>query len=363
MQTHFEDAVTRPLDAEALFALFPALAKPSPTGHEANQAWQSTIEDCEDCEDNQDNQDEAATLAFAPAKVPNTAPAELADSEQTRIDREATFLDESARAEFAAGRYNEARAFIERAMVIRRGHYGEADPLLPDSFSALGVLSLHLDRLDQATWHFEQAIEVLDQPGRQADLEMASLYNNLGASARRRGDLLSAQSHYDSALSIKVDLLGWQHKSVALTLTNLGRLAEQLGDLESAAAHFAQAREIAEGTEGAVGPALAASLLGIGRVLLRRDDDVGARFAFERALRIREAIRSSPRQLASARFLLAIASEMSAPEEARALVALAIQEYRSASTLQPENLEAMYTWLAQHDARIAQDSQYRGQLH
>ncbi len=341
MQTHFEDAVTRPLDANTLFALFPALSIPSPAGAEANPVWAPTI-----------NDNDTLTRAIRPpVEATKSTRANLEDSEQARIDCKAAFLDEQARAEFAAERYNEARAFTERAMAIRRGHYGESDPLLSDSFCALGVLSLRLDRVDEATWHFEQAIEILDHRGRGADLEMASLYNNLGASARRRGDLLSAQAHYESALSIKIDLLGWQHQSVALTLTNLGRLAEQLGDVQAAAHHFAHARQIAECTEGAVGPALAASLLGIGRVLLRRGDDVGARFAFERALQIREAIRCSPRQLASARFLLAIALEQCAPDEARDLVVLAIQDYRSANTLHPKNLEAMCTWLTLHDAQ------------
>ena len=360
MQTHFDDAVTRPLDAETLFALIPELSTPTPTRHRINRTtWEPTIDD----DDDDDDDDDGATVAFTPAAAPNTASPKPDDCEQTRIDREAAFLDEHARAEFAAGRYSEARAFTERAMSIRRVYYGETDPLLPDSFCALGVLSLRLNRIDEATWHFEQALEVLEHRGCRAGLDVASLYNNLGASARRRGDLLSAQNHYNSALSIKVELLGWHHKSVALTLTNLGRLAEQLGDLESAAAHFAQARQIAEVTEGAVGPALAASLLGIGRVLLRRSDDVAARFAFERALRIREAIHCSPRQLASARFLWAIASELSAPDEARAVVVLAIQDYQRANTLQPENLEAMCTWLAEHDARMTHNRPYHEPLH
>ena len=332
MQSHFEDAVTRPLDANALIALIPALSDPRQAGHQANQGWVCTFGDDDDDNDSGDNGD----------------------------DRKAALFDERARQEFAAGRYKEARALTGRAMTIRREHYGEAAPQLPDSLCALGVLSLLLGRIDEATWHFEEAIELLDHRNHRSGLDVASLYNNLGASARRHGDLVRAQAHYESALSIKVDLLGWQHKKVALTLTNLGRLAEQLGDLESAAARFAQAQQIAESTEGANGPTLAASLMGIGRVLLRRDDDVGARFAFEQALQIREAIRCSPRQLASSRFLLAIACEQSAPVKATALVVLAIQEYRAADTMHPENLEAMCSWLTHHNARTADIPRSRG---
>lgn len=371
MQTDFEDSETCPIDARALAALLPVMSIPSPQGRDPKPTWRHSEDD-----DGVDDVDlDGATLAFntswsgrSSSEKVESQPQQLTRSPidvsaQASTDAQAALLEEHARAEFAAGRYRGARALSERAMSVRRTCYGEADPHLPDSFCALGVLSFHLGRIDEATWHFEQAIEILSKRGLGESREIASLHNNLGVIARRRGDLGVAAYHYETALAAKISAYGWEHKSVALTLTNLGRIAELVGDLDVAATRYAQARVIAEKTEGAVGPALAASLLGIGRVLLRRDDVVGAVFALQRGLRIRESVGCTPSQLASARFVLALASESRTPDEARALVVLAIREYRAADSLCSENLQAMSAWLVLHDSRRSRGAFCRtGQL-
>lgn len=262
---------------------------------------------------------------------------------------EAEHLDARARTERAAGRARAARTLHEKAMEVRRRKYGEADPRLPGSFCRLAEIAFEDGRLDEAEWHFRQALEIAERRG--DSLEAAVILNNLGVVALHRGELEAAHGLYEAALTAKVDALGWGHQSVAATLVNLGRIAERSGDELQALAHFAEARAICECGETEADLALAAALLGVGRVQLRRGETVVATRALAAALRIREATPCSPAQLASARFLLAIACADRHPTRARALVQRAIRDYEACDVMRPENLEAMTFWLAMFERR------------
>lgn len=338
MDTDFDNRATHAIDKNTLLALLPHLQAPTGVGVSPKQgspAW------------DWDGQDEGHQGDDEDAETPTPTPSEPVAPELA----EAELFDHHGRSESAAGHYREARVLHEKAMELRRRTHGEADPHLPQSFCSLGVLAFHQGRLDEAEWHFRQAREIAEKRGLGRQPQMALILNNLGVIARSRGDDAAALAHYEAALVIKVERHGWEHPSVATTLINLGRLAERTGELRQALGHFAQARAIAELTEGAMGPALAASLLGLGRIHLRRGALVEAAFAFERALRIREAIACSPAQLASARFMMAMATAQRDPAEARALVVRAIRDYQVSESVRPENLEAMSAWLAVHDMR------------
>jgi tetratricopeptide (TPR) repeat protein len=254
-------------------------------------------------------------------------------------------FDEHGRAETARGRYAAARAMHERAMEIRRSVHGEADPRLTRSFTLLGNLSLIELRFDEAEWLYDQAHQAAMKQFGAAHPAVAMILHNLGVLARRRGELTTARSLYEQALAIKQSYFGEGHPSVAATLANLGNLARLQGDMRASMGYYGRAREIYEETEGGVCHGLASTLVGMGRVHLELGVHESAIFMLERALRIREALHVSPAQLAGCRYLLAVAMARSRPEEAHALLVLAIREYELSCGARDECIASMRGWL------------------
>ena len=253
---------------------------------------------------------------------------------------EAEAFDEQGRLECSRGRYSAARAMHERALEIRRGVFGEADPLMARSLTLLGNLSLTEDRLDEAEWLYTQAYRAATKR-HDHHPAAAVVLHNLGVLARRRGDLGAALCLYEHALTIKQDCLGVDHPSVAATMANLGNLKRLQGDLRASMVYYGRAREIYEATEGGVSHGLASTLVGMGRVHLDLGVAESAVFMFERALRIREAMHVSPAQLAGCRYLLAVALGTSRAAEACALLVTALREYEVNPGARSECIEAM----------------------
>lgn len=325
MHTDFDNSPTLALSEHMLRALYPKNFPPSELGR--------------------DGQEELGEMEA------EEAIREIDADPQGKIHEEADALDRMGRSEVALGNYRAGRSFHEKAMEIRRGLHGEADPCLAQSFCCLGTIAYHEGKLDEAEWHFRQARAAAEARLGRSDPQVGMILNNLGVIASSRGDDAAARELYEAALALKVEERGWEDASVAATVLNLGRLAERAGDFKGALTHYAQARATFEICEGATGAGLAAALLGLGRVQTRRGAIVEAVFSLERALRIREAIACSPAQLAGARFFLAVALEHRKPEEARALVVWAIRDYRAHEGGRAENVQAMEAWLMWHDAR------------
>lgn len=250
-------------------------------------------------------------------------------------------LRQHAKQEFGVGRLINARALSERRLALVRAEGGEASPGLPASFCDVGAIVLETGETEEAEWYFRQAAELLARRGHTDTLETAAVYNNLGVTARRRGDYGGAIENYEKALSIKIRIHGWEHRSVAMTLTNLARVEEMQGDLRSAVERYAYVRSLAERTVGSLASVLAASLMGLGRIYYMHGDRDAAHFAFQRALHIREAIICSPLQLAYSRFAYALVLGTSSASEARSLIARAVRDYQATDMPRADVLDRM----------------------
>lgn len=263
----------------------------------------------------------------------------------------ADLLDQHGRAEAALGHFALARALHERAIAIRRHHFGEADPRRVQSLTFLGTLALRENKLGQAQWLYDQAHAAalkLHGPDHPAT---AMTLNNLGVLARRRRDPARASDHYEEALARKLAAHGWDHPSVATTLVNLGNLTRATGDYKAAVHYYARACEIFEAHEGELSRGLATALVGMGRVHLSMGITTTAVWMLERALHIREAHHVTPSQLAGVRFLLATAMEFNNPARARDLVVATLASYGSAEHPDPRNIASMHAWLARFDKK------------
>lgn len=260
----------------------------------------------------------------------------------------ADYFDHRGRLESESGRLDVARALHERALVLRRGVFGEADPRLLQSFTLLGAIALRDCRLDQAQWLFDQAHAVALKRHGPDHPHTAMTLNNLGVLARRRHNADKAATHLMEALAIKLAAHGNDHLNVASTLVNLGNLARARRDPRVALHCFSRACLIFD-AHAPDSPGHASALVGLARVHLNKGYEHYAVQMLERALAVRERHPVTPAQLAGVRLLLASAVEPHDPARARRLVAASLVTYETSDHPDPRHLEAMRAWLARFD--------------
>jgi tetratricopeptide (TPR) repeat protein len=123
----------------------------------------------------------------------------------------------------------------------------------------------------------------------RADVQAATLCNNLGSYLWMIGDYAAAQPLLERALAIYEHTLGPQHPATAVSLNNLAGLLEDQGDYAAARPLLMRAVAICERTLGPQHPGMATSLNNLALLLHLQRDYAASQPLYERALAIREA--------------------------------------------------------------------------
>ncbi len=171
--------------------------------------------------------------------LPREAQAELAEA--TRLDSDASKLSEK-------GRYAEALPLQQRALDIRRRQLGKEHTEVATAMKALGVISLFLQKSNEAESLLRQALEIrhrllgAEHPG------TAASYDDLAVSLMAQGRWAEVQSLLEKALATRRKVLGEEHHDTAESYTNVAanlshqmRYAEAQSHLEKALAGFRRA--------------------------------------------------------------------------------------------------------------------------
>jgi len=143
------------------------------------------------------------------------------------------------------GRFNEAEAFLKKALEIREDKLGKDHPLTAAIYHYLAGLYLHMGRFEEAETFYKKALEIVEKtPGKE--IETASTYNNLAVLYRQMGRFEEAETFFKKALEIVEKTPGKDHPETASTYNNLAVLYRQMGRFEEAEAFFKKALEIRE---------------------------------------------------------------------------------------------------------------------
>ncbi|MCA9653272.1 MAG: serine/threonine protein kinase, partial [Myxococcales bacterium] len=154
----------------------------------------------------------------------------------------------------------------------------------------LGATHDRAGELERARDHYAQALAALQgQDDDEARALRASTLNNLGNARVRLGDRDAAQLDLEAAVAQIEALRGPEHPDVAIMLANLANVELDRGALADAELHHRRALRIREHALGPEHPLVASSLLNLGVTLqaLGRADQ--ARPHLQRAVQLKEA--------------------------------------------------------------------------
>jgi len=186
------------------------------------------------------------------------------------------------------GKYAEAQARLEQAILLRQKKLGPSHPQVAQAIKTLGNLLVDEGNYSEAKVRFEQALAIWEQAFGHAHPDVGMCLNNLGKTLMELGRYAEARAQLERALALFELSLGPEHLDLTLTLNNLGDALSAQGRYPEALAYFERALKTREKALGPNHPRVAASLVYVGSVGLAQGRYAEARAAMERALAIEE---------------------------------------------------------------------------
>jgi len=254
-----------------------------------------------------------------------------------------------------SGRYAEARGYLERAVAIIERGQGLDHPNLAGALTSLGGVAIAEERYDDAHADLERAVAISERALGPDHPSLAFILTNLGGLALNRKELDEARAYYERALAIWEKAVGPDHRDVAVALSNLGTVAARQGEFADSRAFYERALTILEKALGADHPKLAFPLTGLGKTLLGLEAPAEALPILDRALTIRSAHEGDPLLLVETRFVLARALWDAPPDggrdrpRARELAELAARACEAEGEKAADKLAEVRAWQSAHD--------------
>ncbi|WAS90919.1 serine/threonine-protein kinase [Nannocystis punicea] len=244
--------------------------------------------------------------------------------------REAARLINLANTYLPTGAHAEARALLERALVLQEQALGPEHVGLTAALNNLATIHAEAGAYAEARALFERAVTIQEKALGPEHPEIANALGNLANTHISTGEYAEARALHERALAIKERTLGPEHAEVAISLNNLAILHEATGAHAETRRLHERALAIREKVFGPEHPEVAGSLVGLAAAHGNTGAYAEARGLLGRALAIQEkALGPDHPGVGFTLYNLAAAHEATgAYAEARALYerALAVQE-------------------------------------
>ena len=200
------------------------------------------------------------------------------------------------------------------------------------------------------SWRAKATLEKADRKGTP---DYAAVLNHLGVAELARGRAEVALPHHATALDVIEKVLGKEHQEYGTTLFHIAEAHLATGKVKDALAEDLRALAIVEKAAGPDSPSAAQIDVGLGQARMRLGPPEAAVPPLEHAVKIHEAHRADPRDLADARFALARALWATGKEKdrARKLAREARATFDGPAWFK-ERLAVVDAWLADIDGRV-----------
>jgi serine/threonine-protein kinase len=185
------------------------------------------------------------------------------------------------------GRYEEARALGERALLRAREAYGAESPQAAKAMDTLGWIVHRSGDVGAAEELRRQTLDLRRRLLPADSLEIAESLVALGLVLRHRARLEEAEALMREALGIRVRRLGPEHLDTANALANLADVLHARGHYAAAAEEHRKVLRVRRQALGDRDPSVAYSLVSLGGALLQEGDQAAAEAAHREALDIR----------------------------------------------------------------------------
>jgi eukaryotic-like serine/threonine-protein kinase len=237
-----------------------------------------------------------------------------------------------------------ARAEYSRSLAILEKILGPDSPLLAPNLNNLGDISISLGDSADAAKSFERARALWERALGPDHPKVALALYNLARS--RQGDAAASLAMAQRALGIWRAALPPEHPDVAMGLHGVAEALRATGDYDAALAAEERALALREKVYGPNAGEVAESLASIGETRLAQGSPA-AIAPLTRALHIVEPLAEDPLGVASVKFDLAQALAVTDPARSRALATEAHATYAaSTSTLARQKTVELDAWLA-----------------
>jgi len=167
----------------------------------------------------------------------------------------------------AQGRYDEARALLERALATAERELPREDPALSSTLNRLANALARQGNLVEARAYLERTITLQEETLGPEHPYIAMALHNLGGVIFRSGAYEESLAVYQRSLAMKEKLLGADHRDLSNTLSNLGITLRNLGRYAEARPYLERAVVIAEASFGVDHPSYAQAMLNVAGVV------------------------------------------------------------------------------------------------
>lgn len=255
---------------------------------------------------------------------------EHAQHTDVTVAASASLLNQVGQCLFRHGRYDQARAILDKALELAYRIYGEQNSRLSAIANNLGRVLMRLSELDEARRQFEWSLSLDEQTYGNDHPHVAEILNNLGTCLLRLGRHEEARPMFERALAIYGMQCSPSHPNAASIVNNIGYTRMIAGDLAGSWELLQRALGVVHASYGPNHPDVACILLNMGDVLRLQGSQAVARAQYQRAMLIDEICfgPAHPDVARDAAHLGAVLMEMGDPAAARAYFerAVAIDE-------------------------------------
>lgn len=213
-----------------------------------------------------------------------------AESLKDQPEIQAQMFDVTGRIYRQLGEFDKSRNLLDKALELRKDHFGIQHPETVDSFDNLGLLLIETGDFVTADSLLRLALDIREKHLDPNHISMANTINTLGFVTRRMGNQAQAESLYRRSLKIRTDNLGSDHP---LTIENLGSLGIALHNQGKYAETEEIFRKVLEHRKQFLGgshPDVATSLNNLGALLMNVGRFEEAEPLFWEALNIRKNV-------------------------------------------------------------------------
>jgi tetratricopeptide (TPR) repeat protein len=252
------------------------------------------------------------------------------------------------------GRHAEALVHFDRAYVINETAFGPEHRAVWAALAMRATALAEQEHYDEAAAALEESLRRMTRALPEAHPSRASTYHNLATVYSRQGDHAKAADAARESVRLR-RLLG-HNATLAAGLTSLGSELTELGRYEDAEQTLTEAAKVAAAAHADDGGYTPSPEVRLADVIRRRGDLPRARDLLESIVK-RASPETHATQLAEAEFLLGqVLWELDdGRARAVALVEGAVARIR-ARTEDPDELEAMQSWLDGHVITAAENT-------
>jgi tetratricopeptide (TPR) repeat protein len=165
----------------------------------------------------------------------------------------------------------------------------------PDNIPLLSNLYLQLGDLYQENYELAAALDAYNRvlemnEGRNEEVLVAKVYNNIGVLYGKKGDYDTALDYHKKSLDIKEKVLGTEHPDTATAYNNIAGIYKSKGDYDTALDYYKKSLDIKEKVLGTEHPSTATAYNNIGQIYSSKGDYDTALYYYKKAVAIWEKV-------------------------------------------------------------------------